>query len=95
MNAGTRPVLVFTRQPRLILEPAVFIGHGQAAFEPLRNLLADMGTAVQSDFDEYLTDDCTPVFRRLLGLLVARVVSLFLSTGFRLGFVEPLVARLK
>lgn len=83
VTAGTRPVLVLTRQPRLILELAVLIGHDQAAFEPLRNLLADMGTDVQSDFDENLTDDCPPVFKRVLRLLVAGAVSLFFSTGFR------------
>lgn len=89
VTAGTRPVLVLTRTPELILEPAVLIGHDQTVFE-LVNLLADKGTAVQSDFDEYLTDGCVPVFERILGLLLEtaadtepRAVALFLSTGFR------------
>lgn len=55
MTAGTRPVLVLTRGPRLILELTVFIGHDQAAFEQLLNLLADFDTAVKTDFEEDLS----------------------------------------
>lgn len=68
MTAGTRPVLVLTRGPRLILELTVFIGHDQAAFEQLLNLLVDFDTAVNTDFEEDLPEDCISVFAWFLRL---------------------------
>lgn len=64
MTAGTRPVLVLTRQPRLILEPAVLIGHDQTDLGPLWNLLADMDAEVLSDLEDFHTAGGTPALER-------------------------------
>lgn len=71
ITAGTSPVLVLTRGPRLILKLTVLTEPDLMAFELTLNLLFDFVKAVDVLFDEALTEDCIPVFGCFLRWLSA------------------------
>lgn len=88
MAAGTSPVFVLTRGPRLSLANTDFIGHDQVAFELLLNLLLDFVTVVQFAFEGALPKDCIPVVDCFLRWLVVFTVYLTVTTGLSFACAE-------
>lgn len=85
------PVLVLTRGPRLIRTLTVLIGHEQAAFALLPNLLLDFVTPAGAAFEGALPEVCITVFGCFLSWLTAFRLDLE-DTRLSFGNAGPLAA---